>query len=100
MKALFAALTLSAVACLAHAADGKTVYNQTCAMCHQEGLMNAPKFGDKTAWEPRLKAGHAALLHTALNGKPNTAMIARGGNAKLTDEEVGAALDHMLAALK
>jgi cytochrome c5 len=100
MKALITALALSAVASFAHAADGKAIYNQSCAMCHQDGLMNAPKFGDKAAWEPRLKAGHAALLHTALNGKPNTPMIARGGNPKLTDEEVGAALDHMLGAVK
>jgi cytochrome c5 len=100
MKALFTVLALSAVASFAHAADGKAIYNQTCAMCHQEGLMNAPKFGDKAAWEPRLKTGHAALLHVALNGKPNTPMIPRGGNPKLSDEEIGAALDYMLAAVK
>lgn len=100
MKALYALLALSAVASLSHAADGQAVYNQSCAMCHQQGLMNAPKLGDKAVWEPRLKAGRDAMLHTALHGKPNTPMVARGGNPKLTDAEVAAALDHMLAAVK
>jgi cytochrome c5 len=82
----------------ARAADGATVYNQTCAMCHVPGLANAPKFGDKAAWEPRLAGGRDALLNSALKGKG--VMPAKGGNPKLTDEEVAAALDHMLAAVK
>lgn len=93
-----AAVTLTLTAGVARAADGVTVYNQACAMCHIPGLANAPKFGDKAAWEPRLKAGREALLTSALKGKG--AMPAKGGNPKLTDEEIGAALDHMLAGLK
>jgi cytochrome c5 len=67
-------------------------------MCHVPGLANAPKFGDKAAWEPRVASGREALLGSALKGK--NAMPARGGNPKLSDEEVAAALDHMLAAVK
>ncbi|PXW94197.1 cytochrome c5 [Sphaerotilus hippei] len=90
---------LMMAATLSHAADkGTEVYNANCAMCHVPGLANAPKFGDKAAWEPRMAAGKAALLKSALAGKG--AMPAKGGNPKLTEEEVGAALDHMLAALK
>lgn len=100
MKALITALALSAVASFAHAADGEKVYKSSCAMCHDQALMGAPKFGDKAAWAPRLKQGHDALLNVALKGKPNTPMVARGGNPKLTDEEVGAALDYLLAAAK
>jgi cytochrome c5 len=90
------ALTLSAG--LARASDGKEIYNQACAMCHVPGLANAPKFGDKAAWEPRVKTGRDALMQAVLKGKG--AMPAKGGNPKLTDEQVGAALDFMLAAVK
>lgn len=100
MKALITALALSAVACLAHANDGEKVYKSTCAMCHDQALMGAPKFGDKAAWAPRIKQGHDVLVNVVLKGKPNTPMIAKGGNAKLTDDEAKAALDYMLAAVK
>ncbi len=82
----------------AHAADGATVYNQNCAMCHAPGLANSPKFGDKAAWAPRIATGKDALLKSALNGKG--AMPARGGNAKLSDDDVAAAVEHMVNAAK
>lgn len=101
MKALMpllAAAALILTAGLSHAAEAKDVYNQNCAMCHVPGLANAPKFGDKEAWAPRVKTGRDALLTSVLKGKG--AMPAKGGNPKLSDEDVGAALDFMLAAVK
>lgn len=95
---VLAAATLTLSASLSHAADGKEVYNQACAMCHVPGLANAPKFGDKAAWEPRIKTGRDAMMTAVLKGKG--AMPAKGGNPKLTDEQIGAALDFMLAAAK
>ena len=80
------------------AADGTTVYNQNCAMCHNPGLANSPKFGDKAAWAPRVATGRDALLKSAVAGKG--AMPARAGNPKLSDDEIAAALDHLLAAVK
>ena len=82
----------------ASAADGATVYNQNCAMCHVPGLANSPKFGDKEAWAPRLATGRDALLTSVLKGKG--VMPPKGGNPKLTDDEVAAALDHIMAAAK
>ncbi len=94
-----AALCVAAFAATpALAADGTAVYNANCAMCHVPGLANAPKFGDKAAWAPRVATGRDALLASALKGKG--AMPPKAGNPKLSDEEVGAALDHMLAAVK
>jgi cytochrome c5 len=93
-----AALILTAGVTSAWAADGQAVYNNNCAMCHIPGLANAPKFGDKAAWAPRLEAGRAALLAAAIKGKG--AMPPKAGNPKLSDDEIGAALDHMLAAAK
>ena len=42
---------------VAHAADGKAVYDKTCVACHASGVANAPKLGDKAAWAPRIKTG-------------------------------------------
>lgn len=95
---LIAAATLMSLAPIGHAADGATVYNQNCAMCHAPGLANSPKFGDKAAWTPRLALGKEALVKSALAGK--NAMPPKGGNPKLSDEDVTAAVEHMLAAVK
>lgn len=99
MFRLLAALLLAACVAPAMAApDGATVYKQNCAMCHNAGLAKSPKFGDKEAWESRLAGGQPALLQAALSGKG--AMPPKGGNAKLSDEDVAAALAHMLSALQ
>jgi cytochrome c5 len=100
MKSLAPALTLAllALAANARAADGATVYNQNCAMCHAVGLAESPKFGDKAAWAPRIATGRDALIASAIKGKG--VMPPKAGNPKLSDEEVIAALDHMVAAAK
>jgi cytochrome c5 len=80
------------------AADGKKVYDTACMACHATGAAGAPKFGDKTAWTPRLKTGADALYASALKGKG--AMPAKGGNAALSDADVKAGVDYMTAAAK
>lgn len=100
MKAIALATALTAYA-LPHpsaAADGKTVYGQTCAACHASGLAGAPKVGDKAAWAPRTGAGKGGLLASVLKGKG--AMPPKAGNASLTEEDIGAALDYMLEQLR
>jgi cytochrome c5 len=47
---------------------GKQVYQQTCIACHGAGVAGAPKFGDKTAWAPRIAKGKATLYDHALHG--------------------------------
>ncbi|MDH4189314.1 MAG: c-type cytochrome, partial [Betaproteobacteria bacterium] len=59
-------------------ADGKTVYEATCKACHDMGVANAPKLGDKAAWAPRIRTGLATMLKSATIGK--NAMPAKGGN--------------------
>ena len=95
---VLAAATLMSLAGLSQANDGKEIYNQNCAMCHAAGLANAPKLGNKADWEPRVKAGKDALLQAALKGK--NAMPAKDGNPKLTDEQVAAVVEFMVAAVK
>jgi len=78
--------------------DGKKVYDTTCMVCHASGVAGAPKYGDKAAWAPRLKAGVDALYASALKGK--AAMPPKGGNSALADADVKAAVDYMVAAAK
>jgi cytochrome c oxidase subunit 2 len=82
----------------AKAADGKSTYDTVCTACHSTGAAGAPKFGDKAAWAPRLKAGKDALYASALKGKG--AMPPKGGNTALPDDAVKAAVDYMTAAAK
>ena len=80
------------------AAGGKAAYDATCKVCHDAGVAGAPKLGDKAAWATRLKAGKEALYTTSLKGKG--AMPPKGGNPALSDADVKAAVDHILAVSK
>jgi len=82
---------------VADAALGKSVYGKTCALCHAAGIAGAPKPGNKDEWGPRIAQGKETLYKHAMEGFTGSkgAMPARGGNAKLTDEEVKAAVDFM-----
>lgn len=75
---------------------GKATYEKTCALCHGPGLAGAPKFGNKAEWAPRLKAGTAKLYTSALKGTTN-GMPGKGGNLTLSDDEVKAAVDYLVA---
>jgi cytochrome c5 len=79
-------------------ANGKDVYDKVCTACHTAGVAGAPKFGDKAAWAPRIKEGKPDLYATALKGKG--AMPPKGGNPALSDADVKAAVDYMVAAAK
>ncbi|WP_271008949.1 c-type cytochrome [Paucibacter sp. B51] len=78
---------------------GKGIYGKTCAMCHAAGVAGAPKPGDKADWGPRIAQGKDLLYKHALEGFTGAKgmMPARGGGASLTDEDVKAAVDHMVA---
>jgi cytochrome c5 len=78
--------------------DGKGVYEKVCAVCHAAAIAGAPKFGDKSAWAPRIATGIDTLHTSALKGK--NAMPPKGGNLALPDADVMAAVDYMVAAAK
>ena len=71
---------------------GEQVYGAQCVACHGAGLAGAPKFGDVTAWAPRIGQGYDMLLTSALKGKG--AMGAQGGG-DYTDLEIGRAVVYM-----
>ena len=74
---------------------GEKIYGATCVACHASGVLNAPKFGDKAAWTPRIAKGQAVLYASALQGFKM--MPAKGGNASLSDADLKAAVDYMVS---
>ena len=83
-------------------ADGKKVFDGACAACHGAGIAGAPKFGDKAAWAPRIAQGAATLYQHAIAGYQGKSgvMPPKGGSLNLSDAEVKAAVDAMVAAAK
>ena len=76
--------------------DGEAVYNEACMACHTTGAGGAPMLGNVEQWEPRIAKGIDALHNSGLNGVAGTAMMAKGGRADLSDEQVMAAVDYMV----
>lgn len=89
----------AAAPAVADNAQGKSVFNKTCAMCHASGAAGAPITGDKADWGPRIAQGMDVLYTHAIEGFTGEkgAMPARGGSTTLSDEEVKAAVDYMVA---
>ena len=79
--------------------SGEEVYKNRCSLCHAGGAGGAPRYTNRAEWEPRIARGKLALYESALNGKPNTAMMARGGFKDLSKDEVMAAVDYMVAGI-
>lgn len=77
--------------------SGKEIFETVCTACHSTGVLNAPKYGDKASWEPRVAKGETVLIQNALNGFNQ--MPARGGQPKLSDEEIKATVQYMLEAV-
>jgi cytochrome c5 len=74
--------------------QGKAVYQNTCASCHETGVSGAPKIGDKTAWDSLIAKGKDQLVQSVINGKG--AMPPKAGNPGLSEEEIRAAVDYMV----
>lgn len=96
VKAAEPVAVAAAPAPVAAGKSGEEVYKAVCAMCHATGLMNAPKFGDKAQWEPRIKQGYDTLVTHANKGIRT--MPAKGGNPSLSDAEVAGAVKYMANA--
>ena len=80
--------------------DGATIYGNLCTGCHNAGVANAPKLV-KADWTARLAQGNDVLYKHAIEGYQNVGLMpAKGGNPALTDEQVKATVDWMLAQLK
>ena len=75
--------------------SAEQVYNTACLACHATGVAGAPKTGDIAAWAPRIAQGEDVLFEHATKGFKG--MPPRGGSSQLSDDEVKAAVDFMVA---
>jgi cytochrome c5 len=74
---------------------GQKIYMKSCLACHAAGIANAPKLGDKAAWEPRIALGMDALLATAIKGK--NAMPPKGTCMTCSEDDLRAAIEYMVS---
>lgn len=75
------------------AADGKAVFDKSCAGCHK---MMKPKMGDKAAWAPIIAQGVDAMTASVMKGKKP--MPPKGGAA--SEEDVKAAVEYIFSQNK
>ena len=73
---------------------GEQLYQQVCASCHAQGLLNSPKPGDTAAWEPRYQQGLDTLVQHAVGGFNQ--MPPQGQAPGATEDNIKAAVVYML----
>lgn len=79
------------------AADaGATLYESNCKVCHDAGLLNAPKYGDQMAWSTRLSKDKETLYRHSAKGFNKMPAQAVNG---VSEAQVKAAVDYMLASV-
>jgi len=82
--------------------DGQQVYQAACVACHDAGIAGAPKLGDKSQGAKHIAKGLDTLYASAVNGVQGGTgvMPPKGGNLALSNAEVRAAVDYMVARSK
>jgi len=82
--------------------DGKVIYDNLCTACHTTGVGLAPTL-DHGHWDARIAQGKDTLYKHAIEGYTGPdggIMPPKGGNPALTEEQIHATVDWMLANLK
>lgn len=77
--------------------DGAAVYGTFCIACHASGVSGAPKTGDAADWAPRIAQGEDVLKKHAIEGL--NAMPPKGTCMDCSDEEIVAAINHMIEGM-
>jgi cytochrome c5 len=77
--------------------SGTEVYNKACVACHSSGVLGAPKFQNASEWSPRLEKGFDVVWQNAINGI--NAMPPMGACGDCSDEEIKAAIEHMIEGI-
>ena len=74
--------------------DGSAVFSSTCGVCHLSGVAEAPIPGSE-AWAERAANGIDSLTANAIAGMG--LMLPKGGRPDLSDDEIRAAVEYMMA---
>ncbi|NKI35239.1 cytochrome c5 family protein [Wenzhouxiangella sp. XN79A] len=77
--------------------DGEMIYNNVCAACHNSGAAGAPMLV-ASDWTDRMPQGEDTLVQHAIDGIGT--MPAKGGRMDLSDEQVRASVEYMLAEIE
>ncbi|REC94937.1 c-type cytochrome [Kushneria indalinina] len=93
--AMVAGLLTTTATAYADDLDGRQIYDDNCASCHDGG--RGPQRGAER-WQSRLDEGSETLYTHAIEGFRG--MPARGGNEDLSDEEVKAGVDYLVAPVE
>ncbi|MEA1052056.1 c-type cytochrome [Lamprobacter modestohalophilus] len=84
-------------------AEGRSVWMGTCRACHLMGAAGAPAVTNYPNWEPRIAKGVEALFKSPIHGIKGDdgkyKMPPRGGNERLTDRQIEAAVEYMVASV-
>jgi len=96
LGAVLAGIATALAAAGALGATGEEIYKARCGLCHDGGAAAAPRINDPAAWTSRLAQGKESVYQIALKGKPDTAMLPKGGFPELSDADVRTAVDYML----
>nr|WP_272494144.1 c-type cytochrome [Stenotrophomonas mori] len=82
--------------------DGGEIFDKLCTACHLTGVGLAPTL-DHSHWDKRIAQGADTLYKHAIEGYTGPdggVMPPKGGNAGLSEAQIHAAVDWMLANLK
>jgi cytochrome c5 len=74
--------------------DGREAYQEACARCHDTGVDGAPLTRKKEDWVDRSGLWEAVMVEHANQGY--LGMPARGGDARMSEYDVDAAVEYML----
>jgi cytochrome c5 len=85
-------------------AEGRSVWMGTCRACHLLGVAGAPAVTDYDNWQPRIAKGLRTLYKSPIHGirgdDGKYRMPPRGGNDRLSDEQIERAVQYMVASVE
>lgn len=74
---------------------GKTLYETYCFMCHDRGLSNAPKPGDKADWSKRLPLGEDTMFQSIIDGPSH--MYSKGISPIWSEWELRSMISYLMS---
>jgi cytochrome c5 len=72
---------------------GRDIYEATCKACHESGIADAPRLGDRRRWRPLIPEGLKELTQDVIRRKG--AMPPKGGRSELSRAEISRAIVFM-----